>query len=267
MNPHRVLITGAAGNLGRALRERLRGQFPVMRLSDREAVEEAGEGEEVMETELADAAAVDRLLNGVDAVVHLGGQPVEADWQTVLNSNIIGCYNLFEAARKAGAKRVIFASTNHAIGLHRRTRRLDHTSEAMPDSRYGLSKAFGEDLARLYAYKFGVSAKCVRIGSCFPKPADERALSTWQSYDDFARLIHVGLTADFTFEIVYGVSDNPRAWWDNSNAKRLGYKPQDSAEVYASELEGKLCENPMDDLFQGGAFVSPEFTGDVDKIP
>lgn len=263
----RLLITGAAGALGLELRERLRGAAPAIRLSDIAPMAAAREGEEVVRCDLADEPATLALCRDVDAIVHLGGQSIEADWPTVHRANIMGAINLWEAARKAGVGRILFASSNHAIGLYRRSQRLDHDSEPRPDSRYGLSKAFGEDLARLYAYKHGVRAYCMRIGTCMPAPLNERALSTWLSYPDFERLVRVGLTADYAFEVVYGVSRNTRSWWDNANAHRLGYAPGDDAEAFAAELIGKTTGDPLDEAFQGGPFVSPDFTGDAGTIP
>jgi uronate dehydrogenase len=266
MQIDRLLITGAAGALGSVLREHFRGRFKVLRLSDRQPMGEAGPGEEIVQCELADAPAVERLFEGVDACVHLGGQPTEAPWPVVLEANIIGAVNTWEAARKAGTGRILFASSNHAIGFHPRSRKLDHRSPARPDTRYGLSKAFGEDLAIYYANKHGISAMCMRIGSARAEPHDERALSTWQSYPDFCRLVETGLAADYVYEVVYGVSANTRSWWDNSNAERLGYAPQDNAEDWADRLQGKVTEEPVNELFQGGPFCAPDFTGDIDKI-
>jgi uronate dehydrogenase len=262
----RLLITGAAGALGSQLRRHFAGRYPHLRLSDRAALGEAGRGEELVQCELADAPAVDRLFQGVDACVHLGGQPTEADWPTIIDSNILGVINVWEAARKAGTKRILFASSNHAIGFHPRSRKLDHRAPARPDSRYGLSKAFGEDVAAYYANKHGISALCMRIGSARAEPHDERALATWQSYPDWCRLVEAGLAADYTYEIVYGVSANTRSWWDNSNAERLGYRPQDNAEAHAERVKGKVTDNPVNELFQGGPFCAPDFTGDIDKI-
>jgi uronate dehydrogenase len=227
---------------------------------------EAGPGEELVQCELADAAAVDKLFQSVDACVHLGGQSTEADWPPIIAGNILGVINVWEAARKAGTKRILFASSNHAIGFQPRSKKLDHRAPARPDSRYGLSKAFGEDVALYYANKHGISALCMRIGSARAEPHDQRALSTWQSYPDWCRLVEAGLNAEYTYEVVYGVSANTRTWWDNSNAERLGYHPEDNAESYASVLTGKVTDNPVNELFQGGPFCAPDFTGDIEKI-
>lgn len=261
MTYNRVLITGAAGRLGRLLRGRLAGRYPHVRVSDIADVGELLPGEEAVWCDLTDAAAVDRLCMGVDVVIHLAARSREGRWETIIASNLVGSINLFEAARKASVDRVLFASSNHTVGLYERDQRIDHRAPPMPDSRYGLSKVFGEELAKLYANKHGIRAFCMRIGSCEPEPTDERMLSTWLSYDDFVRLVDVGLTASYAFEIVYGVSKNTRAWWDNSNARRLGYVPQDNAEAFAAQLKGKRYNDEIADRHQGGTFVSAEFEG------
>ena len=261
----RLLLTGAAGGLGKVLRTGLVGAAETLRLSSRSDIGPLAPPEEHERADLADAAAVERMLEGVDAVVHMGGQSTEADWDVVIAANIVGCIHLYEAARKAGTKRIIFASSNHAIGMHPRDRRLDHTTPPRPDSRYGLSKAFGEDLACLYAYKYGISSLCIRIGSSFPEPRSRRMLSTWQSYDDLTRQIRVGLTADYLFEIVYGVSANSRSWWDNGNAERLGYRPKDDSERFASKVAAIGDGDPVSDALQGGAFAGREYEGDLER--
>lgn len=266
-SPSRVLITGAAGSLGRMLRTRFAGQFELLRLADIAPMAPAGRGEEVVPCDLADEGTVTAICKDIDAIVHLGGQATEAPWPVVHGANILGAIHLWEGALKGGVGRILFASSNHAVGLWRRTDVLDHTAPARPDGRYGLSKAFGEDIAQLYAYKHGIRAFCMRIGSCFPKPVDHRMLSTWMSYDDCERLVRTGLGADYVYEIVYGISRNTRAFWDNANAYRLGYDPQDDAETYAAEVAGKMIGNPIADAFQGGSFVTPEFVGDPSRIP
>ena len=263
----RVLVTGGAGRLGHALREGLKGEYGLIRLSDISDMDPAEAGEEVVRCDLADAESVADLCQGIDAVVHLGGNPREAGWEDLVPPNILGAINLWEGARRHGVDRVIFASSNHAAGLYRRGERLDHATPARPDSIYGLSKAFGEDLAALYAYKWGVRGFCMRIGTCFPEPMNERSLHTWQSHADFVRLVRTGLTADYVYEIVYGVSDNPEAWWDNSRARALGYAPQDSAASWRDRVGGIGADDEIEATFQGGVFAARDFTGDPSKVP
>ncbi len=267
MAPSRILLTGAAGALGRDLRQRLAGRQTLLRVSDTLEMAPAGTGEEVVICDLADAAAVETLCQGMDAILHFGGQSIEAPWPRVLQSNITGLINLYEGARKAGVERVIFASSNHAIGFYPRSQRLDHTAPAKPDSRYGVSKAFGEDLAYYYAMKHGIRSLCLRIGSCLPKPVDARQLASWLSLDDFDRLVSVGLNADYVYEIAYGVSANTRSWWDNANVVRLGYAPQDNAEDYAAEIAHLTLDDPLAEDRQGGVFVPADFSGKLDWLP
>ncbi len=176
-----VLITGAAGTIGRRLRLLLRGQYPSIRLSDRVVPRDLAAGDEFIKADLADLAAVEKAVAGVEGIVHLGGISGESDWPSILESNIVGTYNLFEAARRHGVRRIVFASSNHAIGFYRRTRRIGTDVLPRPDSRYGVSKAFGESLAALYADKYGLRVLCLRIGNFGDKPVDKRRLSIWIS--------------------------------------------------------------------------------------
>ncbi len=265
----RVLITGAAGGIGRRLRSDIRGLYPIVRLSDRAPLDPAGPGEEVMNADLADLAACEAMCDGVDGIIHLGGQAIEADWDTVLQANIVGCYNLFEAARRQGVKRVVFATTNHVIGFYRRGQRIDHAVPPRPDSRYGVSKAFGEALGRLYADKHGLRVLNIRIGNYGDRPLDRRRLSIWISPGDFLQLARIGLEhPDLHYEIVYGASENDRTWWDNANAYRLGYRPQDESELFAPDILAAELEaaDLVAEQFQGGPFCSAEFTGSPDRI-
>src|SRR5579883_2563994 len=226
----RVLITGAAGHIGKVLRQGLRGRYTLLRLSDVAAMDRAGPGEEVVQADVQDFTATLLSLAGIDCVVHLGALPVEHPWEQILPINIAGIYNVFEAARQQGVKRVIFASSNHAIGFYRRTQRIDHTAAPRPDSRYGLSKAFGECLGHLYADKHGMSVISLRIGTCRERPVEKRHLSTWLSHRDTVQLVQRCIEAPQVHYLnVYGVSNNPRSWWDNTAAMQLlGYVPQDS---------------------------------------
>ena len=255
----RVLITGAAGDIGGRLRETLRGVYPQLRLSDIRPLEEAGAGEEVERTDLTRLAAVEELCQGVDGIVHLGGMSTEASWEVIRNVNITGTYNLFEAARRQGVKRIVFATSNHAVGYYRRDQVIDHDVVVRPDSRYGLSKAFGEALGALYADKYGLGVLCIRIGNVNDRPIDKRRLAIWISPRDLTQLVRIGLERpDLGYEIVYGVSDNDRSWYDNSNAFRLGYQPEDRAEAFAEAvLVAEPATDPEDpgERYQGGHLV------------
>jgi uronate dehydrogenase len=266
MTSSRILLTGAAGQLGRVLREALVSECDMLRLSDIRPLGAPGSKEEIVTCDLADADAVHAMCEGIDAIVHFGGIATEADWAGLLQANILGLINIYEGARRAGVDRVIFASSNHTIGLYPNERKLSHLTTPRPDSRYGLTKAFGEDIGALYAYKHGIRSLSLRIGSCCPKPENRRALSTWLSYNDLIRLVRAGLTADYIYEIAYGVSNNSRSWWDNSAAARLGYEPQDNAEDYAAQVEHVLLDHELAQAHQGGSYVSTEFSGKKDWL-
>jgi len=209
-----------------------------------------------------------KMTKGVHAIVHFGAIPIEDTQQNILNNNIIGTYNLFEAARINKVKRIIFASSNHAIGFHRRTSRLNELSTQRPDSHYGLSKAFGENLSRLYADKFNIKSMCIRIGSCLKTPEDRRHVSTWISYADLTQLVDIGIKHKLIHhEIVYGVSKNKKSWWNNSRAYKLGYKPKDSVDRFnINSLSKNEYKDQMALLFQGGVFTSANFKGNIKKI-
>jgi uronate dehydrogenase len=185
----RLLITGAAGALGKIARAGLGHIAETIRLTDIAEMDPATGNEEVMRADVSDFDAIGAVVDGCDGIVHLGGQATEGPWETVLNTNIIGLYNVYEAARQTGVKRIIFASSNHAIGFHPREKTLDASARPRPDTLYGVSKVYGEALASLYYDKFGIETAIFRIGSCFPEPVDHRMLSTWLSYGDFIRFI------------------------------------------------------------------------------
>jgi uronate dehydrogenase len=195
---------------------------------------------------------------------------VEGPWETILNANIIGCYNLFEAARKSGVKRVVFASSNHAVGFYPRTTTIPVGVIPRPDSRYGVSKVFGEALGALYAYKHGIGVVSLRIGNVGPKPIDVRRLSIWISPEDLVQLIRIGLERPgIVYEVMYGASDNERSWYDNSRAAQLGYEPQDRSEDFKDEAmaaQAKLPKDEIGDFYQGGQFCSDEYSADFATI-
>jgi uronate dehydrogenase len=259
LSPLRLLLTGAAGGLGRELRPRLRARCRLLRVSDVAAMEPAGEGEEVVQAALEDRAAIEALLRGIDAVVHLGGISTEQPFDAVLQANIVGVYNLYEAARQHGVKRIVFASSNHVTGFYRQDEVVDATMPVRPDGYYGLSKAFGENLSRFYFDRYGIETVCLRIGSSFPAPKDRRMLATWLSYDDLERLVVASLAAPVVgHSIVYGMSDNATTWWDNTPARHIGFRPQDSSEPFRAAKEAAQPTLDRDDpavIYQGGAFV------------
>jgi uronate dehydrogenase len=266
----RVLITGAAGNIGRTLRAHLKGRYVLLRLTDLAPQAAAGPGEEVSTVDIRDMAALERSLQGIDCVIHLAGIPEEDSWDKILPANIEGCYNLFEAARRQGVRRVVFASSNHAIGFHRRETFIDTQVQTRPDGRYGVSKVFGEAVGRLYADKYGLSVACMRIGSFRPsdRPSESRHLLTWISHRDMAQLASRCVEhPDYHFVVVYGVSNNLRNRWDNTPAKFLGYRPQDDAELFAAEvLATSPVEDPIAAQFHGGMYCPMEFVGDTGRI-
>lgn len=255
---HRLLLTGAAGNLGQVLRPRLKAHADVLRVSDLAEVGPAAPGEEALPCDLADAAAVSRLVQGVDAIVHLGGVSVERPFEEILPANIQGVYNLFEAARLHGVQRVVFASSNHVIGFYEQGKQLDADVPLRPDGYYGLSKAYGENLSRFYFDRYGIETVCLRIGSSFPEPKDRRMMVTWLSYDDLTDLVVRSLfTPNVGHLIAYGASANRDSWWDNHGAAALGFAPKDSSEIFRAQVEA-LPPLPADDpaaRYQGGAFV------------
>jgi len=265
-----ILLTGALGGVGTMIRPRLVERYGTLLISDRAATADTSEGERYVPAELSDPEACLALTEGVDAVIHLGGQSVEAPWETILASNIVGLHNLYEACRINGVERVIFASSNHAVGFYSRIRKIGVDAPVRPDTRYGLSKAFGEALGALYAVKHGLRVPDIRIGNIAEKPADKRRLSIWLHPDDLMQLIAIGLDhPDLHHEIVYGASQNERAWWDNASAFRLGYRPKHRAEdhvAYAMAEQDKLEPDPVGDVLQGGGFCAIEFDGDLDRV-
>ncbi|WP_269532885.1 NAD(P)-dependent oxidoreductase [Chitinimonas sp. BJYL2] len=253
-----LLLTGAAGLLGRTLHDPLRPLCAQLILSDLPAALQSAGLPSTAACDLSDAAATDTLLQGVDTVVHFGGIAMEGPFEPILQANIRGMFNLYEAARRAGTRRIVFASSNHITGCYPQGQRITPDDPVRPDSNYGVSKLFGEGLARMYFDRYGIESVCLRLGTCTLTPPDRRSLATWISPGDLVRLVCAAVTApDVGFLIAYGVSANPQRWWECDAAwAKLGFAPQDSAEPWASEIEG-ICPAPEDPCarLQGGSFL------------
>lgn len=264
-----ILITGAAGRLGTELRRGLAPLARRLRLADAAPIHSLAPNEEALTFDLADEAATHAACEGVDAIVHFGGVPLERSWDSILNANIRGSYHVYEGARKAGVKRVVYASSVHAIGYHRLEDRIDANAPHRPDGLYGLSKCFVEDLGRLYWDKFGIETAALRIFSSFPEPADRRMLWSWLSFGDCIRLVTAALTAPRVgFTLSFGLSDNAVKPVDNRLAGHLGYVPQDNTEAFRAALEAKFpAPDPRAPAVRhlGGWFVDLRHPDDADK--
>ena len=256
----KLVLTGAAGTLGRVLAPTLVPLTQRLIVSDLAApLQRLGPvpGAESVACDLADGAAVHSLLQGVDALVHLGGYSVEGPFEPILQANIRGLHSVYEAARRQGLKRIVFASSNHVTGCYAQAQTIGPQEPPRPDGNYGLSKLFGEGIASLYWDRFGIETVCLRIGSATPTPLDRRGLATWLSLPDLARLVTAALlTPGVGFLVAYGISANTRAFYRSQEAwARLGYIPQDNAEAFAPQVEHlRQPEGPMRQL-QGGLFL------------
>jgi uronate dehydrogenase len=264
-----ILITGASGDVGTHLRRELAGRY-VLRVSDLRVLKKINKDEKYIRADISKMADALKITKGVDAIVHLGGYSVEGPWEGILNANIVGCYNVFEAARRNGVKRILFPTSNHAVGFYPRSQTIDHRVYPRPDSRYGVSKVFGEALGSLYADKYGMEVFCMRIGNVNPVPIDKRRLSILLTPRDLAQLVTIGIEhPGIRFEIVYGISKNKRAWYDNANAFRLGYRPLDDSEKWAAEVlaKEKPGADPVAEKFQGGVFCVAEDVPNPAPLP
>ncbi|CAN7331702.1 NAD-dependent epimerase/dehydratase family protein [Variovorax sp. LjRoot178] len=265
-----ILITGAAGIVGTGLRRELAPDRLKLRLLDRQLISGLSDNEESVVGDIADRAALRRAMQGVRAVVHLAGCTTDADIEAQIDGNVRGAFNVFDAAREAGVERVVFASSHHVVGYYPRTRRIGTGVLLRPDSRYGLTKAFGEQAGAMYADKHGLRVLCIRIGYADDRPADRRRLSIWVSWRDLAQLVRIGLShPQLRYAVVYGVSNNTRGFFDNEAAFRLGYRPMDDAEVHAAELLATVpAEDPalVGTHAMGGWAANNEYVGAVERI-
>ncbi len=257
---NRILLTGAAGGIGTVLRQSLKPYTQVLRLSDIKELNGAPEqNEEHVVCDLADKHAVDELVKGCDAIVHMGGISVEQSFEDVLGANIQGIYHIYEAARRHNVKRVIFASSVHAIGFYKQSEVIDAGVPQRPDGYYGLSKVYGEATASFYHDRYGIETVSIRIGSCFPVPKDRRMMHSWISGRDLTELIRCGLyTPEVGHTIVYGMSNNKKVWWDNKLAAHLNFVAQDSSEDFRDLVEQQPMPAPTDpvSMYQGGVYTA-----------
>ena len=256
----KIVLTGAAGRLGSYLREPLGAMCDTLVSTD--IADDIGKlypGETYVRADLASYDDVHKALEGADMVVHFGAYCDEAPFETILGPNIVGAYNVWEAAYRQGLRRVVYASSIHAVGMYPKNQTIGSDVPHRPDTFYGLAKCFAEDLGSLYWDKRGVEAVCLRILSC-AKVNNARALGSWLSYDDLIQLVTRAIDTPVTgFSIVYGVSANDRAPVDNSGAAFLGFRPRDNAEQFADEV---LADAPPADpsdpgqMCHGGPFAS-----------
>jgi uronate dehydrogenase len=255
-----LVLTGAAGTLGRQLVPGLLPLAQCLVASDLpQPLAQADLPADVRRVpcDLADAAKVLQLLSGADAVVHLGGVAVEGPFEPILQANIRGVQHLYEAARRCGVKRIVFASSNHVTGCYGLAQTVHPQDPPRPDGHYGLSKLYGEGMARLYWDRFGLQTVCLRIGTATPAPADRRALATWISPRDLLQLVHCALSArDVGFIVAYGISANTRRFHDTTAAwQALGFAPLDNAERFAAQVEHVLLPEGPQRQMQGGSFL------------
>lgn len=265
-----ILITGAAGVVGTGLRGEFADGARRLRLFDQREVPDLAAHEEAVQGDIGDTAVLASAMQGVRAVIHLAGCTTDAPMDEQIDGNIRGAWNVFDAARSAGVERVVFASSHHVVGYYPRTRRIGPDTLLRPDSRYGLTKAFGEQVGAMFADKYGLRVLCIRIGFALDRPVDARRLAIWSSWRDLAQLVRIGLDhPDLRYAVVYGVSANTRGFFDNSAAFRLGYHPQDNAEVFAATV---LADAPAEDPalvgthVMGGWAANNEYVGPVQRI-
>ena len=259
----RLLVTGAAGLIGRTACAGLNARGWSVRGLDKESLDGVTGLDDAVVADVQDPATLSRAMDGVTGVVHLAGIASEAPFADILSANIDGTYQVLDAARRAGVRRFVYASSNHAVGYTPRADLVGVDVPIRPDTYYGVSKAFGEALGRMYVDRYGMEFVALRIGSFLPEPTTHRHLATWLSPSDGVRLIHASLTApDVDFVVAYGISANTRAWWDLSTARALGYLPVDDAERYAERIVAEHGEpDPADPELQliGGDFTGPKY--------
>ncbi len=256
-----VLLTGASGALGRKVAAFLGARGWALRLTDIAPFpDKLPANASFVRADLEDGVAILRAAEGCGMILHFGGVSVEKPFEEVIGPNIRGVFHIYEAARREGA-RVLFASSNHAIGFHERDEPLDDDCQPLPDGYYGLSKVYAEMMGRTYWFKHGVESVSVRIGSCFPEPTEQRMLSTWLSYDDLGRLCERATLAEKTgCAVIWGASANSRTFWRGDARALIGWAPQDSADAYENQVMGKVSGNPVVERYQGGGYTDMDYS-------
>ena len=275
----KVLITGAAGLCGSVLYDGLiKKGYKIICCDKKITPSNAAKkiklkvSDKIKKIDLKNFKSLIKITKGIDAAIHFGGiprhTPKEDIYSKILENNISGTYNLFEACRINRVKRIIFASSAHVIGFHNRKNRIDEKCTLRPDSHYAVSKCFGEALASLYSDKYDIKTMSIRIGSVLPQPTDERFLSTWISFRDLVHLVEIGLkSSKLHCSVVYGISKNKRSWWKNNSAYKLGYKPKDNAEKFIkNSISKNERKDPIALKFHGGVFTSDKFKGNLKAI-
>ncbi len=256
-----ILLTGASGNLGRVLTKSLYDKGYQLRLTDIEPHDDVPDGVDFIQADVADEAAMRKACDGVDGIAHFGAISGESTFENILEANIRGTYDIYEGARRNNA-RVVLATTNHTIGFHERTEHLEEDCHFRPDSFYGLSKAYGELLARYYWDKHGVESGLLRIGSCFEKPAAARQLSTWLSFDDLTELVDRCFAAsELGCSVFWGVSANDRKWWSDHAQALIGFEARDNAEAFKDQVPPVPDDaSPVAERYQGGVFCADGYS-------
>lgn len=258
----KIVLTGAAGRLGGYLRKPLAAKCETLVSTDIAPLTDSLiKGESFVQADLADYAKMAEIIKGADMVVHFGGHPDEKPFEDILHANIIGSYNIWQAAYEAGVRRIVYASSIHAVGLHPKTTAINIHTPHRPDSYYGLAKCFAEDMAKLYWDKKGLEAVCLRILSC-ANVTNSRALGSWLSYDDLIHLVERAVDTPTTgFAVIYGVSNNDRSPVDNTGASFLGYRPRDNAEQFAEDILANAPDpdpRDPDQMMHGGPFATTD---------
>jgi uronate dehydrogenase len=259
-----VALSGAGGNIGRVLRVELPRRGINLRSAGGDTpLEPLHDGEDVMHGDLRDPTVVDRLLTGVDVLVHMAGTSVERPLPEIIDNNLRALFEVYEGARRQGVRRVVFASSNHAFGMYSVDTKLRINIDFRPDSLYGLSKVWGEATARMYWDKHGIEGVSLRIGTAMDRPPENlRHLSTWLGREDLIELVMCSIEAEKVgYASVWGISANTRAYYDLSEGNAIGYVPRQNSEAWAAEILNR--PNPLDPIaqrFQGGSFVTLDYS-------